>query len=66
MVKWVECKPFGGPEGTTILVNLDQVVSLSGNDRSTVVRYAGHPDSEFVVEGSPRDLLLKQVAVPDA
>lgn len=59
MTKWVECKPFGGADDATILVNLDQVVSLSGNDRSTVVRYAGHPDSEFVVEGSPRDILSK-------
>jgi hypothetical protein len=60
MAKWVECKPFGGSEDTIILVNLDQVVSLSGNDRSTVVRYAGHLDSEFVVEGSPREILSKQ------
>lgn len=59
MANWVECKPYGGPDGTTIFVNLVQVVSLTGDNRATVVRYAGHPDSEFVIEGSPQELLGK-------
>lgn len=57
MAQWVECKPFGGPEDATVFVNLEQVVSLSGDERATVVRYAGHPHGEFVVVGSARSIL---------
>lgn len=57
MANWVECKSYGGPESTTVYVNLDQVVSLHGDERATVVRYAGHGNCEFVVAGPARDLL---------
>ena len=60
MASWIECKTHGVKPDRTIFVNLDQVVSLSGDDNGTVVRYAGGKDCEFVVVGSPQDLLKQR------
>jgi hypothetical protein len=59
MAFWIECKGYGSIAGTTIYVNLDQVVSLSGDEHATVVRYAGNESAEFVVAGPPLDMLRK-------
>lgn len=55
IANWVECRAYSGD--TTIFVNLDQVVSLSGNKRATVVRYHGGENAEFVVATSPEKIL---------
>lgn len=60
MANWIECKRYG-ELGGTVFVNLDQVVSLSGDEKATVVKYAGHLDAEFVVAGPASELLKGEV-----
>lgn len=57
MVSWIECKTYGSKAERKMFVNLDQVVSLSGDARATGVRRAGGESRKFVVAGSPTDLL---------
>lgn len=64
MANWIKCRRYGDGGGN-VFVNLDQVVSLSGDDNATVVKYAGHPDAEFVVAGPARKL-LENVEVREA
>lgn len=63
MATWIECKTYGLKTEQKIFVNLDQVVSLSGDERATVVRYGGGEACEFVVAGSPEDILKQRASV---
>jgi hypothetical protein len=59
MANWVECKDYN--TGQLIYVNLDMIVSVSGNGRATVLRYSGGDDAQIIVEGDPKGVVAGQV-----
>jgi hypothetical protein len=59
MANWIECKVRD--TGQTIFVNLDMVVSVAGDEKATVIRWADGDQGEIVVEGSPKHILSNEV-----
>jgi hypothetical protein len=62
MATWVECETMGDPP-RPMIINLDRVISVSGNDRGSVIRYGeanGTDTGEIVVTSSPGAILMGQ------
>ena len=59
MAKWVETETLGNPP-RPIIINLDRVISISGNNHGSVIRYGeanGTDTAEMVVRARPDQLL---------
>ena len=56
MPNWSICKSVTN-ETQRIFVNLDQVVSISDNEKGSLITYAGSDDNCFVVGNKPDEII---------